>query len=183
MKKTKAERDDEPSRAQFSPPPGWAIELPSRLHELWPWFAAVWSFDYGDPAPLAELIRAGDVPIEFRVAVADIAQGIRKPNLRAAAKAKIPASERAKLAASISVILGLRDSIKFRALGPNESLRPGAVSVGDYCQQEPIEVMREADERGREIMLMAAEEFRVSLETIENLMREARDRLSRWPVV
>ena len=171
------------SREEWFQQPGWAIDLPLRLHQVWPWFDALWAFDYGDPSLLAELVCRDPIPEEFKSAIADIIQGKRKPNLKAANKAKIPASERAKIAASISVILGLRDAIKFRALGPNEDLKPGATSVADYCGLEPIEVIRDADETGRDALKLAADEFGISIETVENLLREAKARLSRWPVV
>lgn len=165
--------------------PGWATRLPTRLSDTWRWFEAVWSYDYGDPRQLTELVRSEPIPPEYTNAVATIIAGERLPNRKAVAKAKIPAKERAETAVLVSVCLGIRDEVKYRAFGPD--LDPdrehgvGAAAVASSI--EPIELMRNADELGRECIQIAADAWGVSTETIENLIREAKTRLAAWPTV
>lgn len=177
----------EPTKAfDWASQPDWACCLPDRLREVWPWFAALWAFDYGDPLPLVDLIRNGSIPAEFVGAVADIVAGRRKPNLRAAAKAKIPAAERAEVATLLSVSFGFRESIKYRASPEHyavQGVKPGATAISYRSQREPIEIMRSADKLGRKVIDTASKRYGVSHETIENLLREAKERLARWPSV
>ncbi len=165
--------------------PGWALLLPDRLSDTWRWFEALWAYDYGDTRQLSELIRTEAIPPEYTDAVAKIVAGDRKPNRKAAAKAKIPASERAQTATLVSVAQGLRDKVKYDAidpaLDPNRENGTGAAAIAKT--HEPIEIMRSADELGRDCLETAAKEWGVSTETIENLIREAKARLSRWPEV
>ncbi|WP_373190807.1 hypothetical protein [Halomonas sp.] len=163
--------------------PGWAHHLPQRLRDTWSWFEALWAFDYGDPRQLAELIRTEPIPPEYTSAVAAIVAGERKPNRKASAKARIPAKERAHTATVVSVCFSIREIVKYTVLphdGDPEKGR-GAAAVADTI--EPIELMRNADKLGRECLQSAADHWGVSTETIENLMREAKERLAAWPDV
>lgn len=51
------------------------LSLPPRLNELWPWFNAVSSWDWGDTQPLAELILTEPIPPEFQAAVSAMCLG------------------------------------------------------------------------------------------------------------
>ncbi|PAU81052.1 hypothetical protein CK501_05675 [Halovibrio salipaludis] len=163
----------------------WCTRLPKRLSDTWQWFSAIWAYDYGDPEPLGTLIQGGDIPAEYRQAVSDIVTGKRKPNRRAAAKAKIPARERAEAASAISVCQGLRDMVKYNAINPD--LDPegewGAGAAAVAHTVEPVELMRGADDVGQDGLRIVCEEYGVSEEAAENLMREAKARLARWPEV
>ncbi|MDI5987031.1 hypothetical protein QLQ85_19785 [Halomonas sp. M4R5S39] len=165
--------------------PGWAHLLPERLRETWPWFEAVWAFDYGDPRQLADLILTDAIPPEYTAAVAAIVAGERKPNRKATAKAKIPAKERAETAVLVSVCQGARDEVKFRAFNPcRDPDRLNGIGAGAVADSiEPVELMRNADKLGRKCLQTAAGHWGVSTETIENLMREAKARLAAWPEV
>ena len=148
------------------------IDAPGRLHQTWDWFVAVYAWDYGEPEVLAELIRSEPIPAEYREAVAAIVAGERKPNLRAAAKMKIPAQEHLRLAGSVSVVIELCATIKQQA-----------IEVGDRKALEPIDIIREAENESREAVFAAANEFGVSVETVENILRVMRARIAAWPVV
>lgn len=163
--------------------PGWAHHLPQRLQDTWPWFEALWAFDYGDPRLLAELISTEPIPAEYTSAVAAIVAGERKPNRKAAAKARIPAKERAHTATVVSVCFSIRDIVKFTAIHPGDDPQGecGAAAMADTI--EPVELMRNADRVGRECLQTAADHWGVSTETIENLIREAKERLATWPDV
>jgi hypothetical protein len=150
------------------------LDVPDRMQELWPWVCAFCAYDYGDAMEVAKLIRESEsIPDEFKCAVADVVSGLRKPNLRAAAKVKIPPSEMMKIAGSISVPLGLCDAFKYR--GVNE--------IAERLKKEPIDLVRELENDARKILLDAADELGVHVETIENLLREMRRRVNAWPVV
>jgi len=161
------------------------IDMPSRMNALWGWVCALYAYDYNDPKPLSELIRiGGEIPPEFIGAIADIVAGLRKPNKKAAVKLKVPASEYMKIAASVSTILGLVDTIKYDAIFPGDvSEKPGACSVGEYHAQEPEEVLKQANQTGRETKQRAADHFGISLETVENMIRELRKKIKEWPDV
>lgn len=156
----------------------------SRINETWAWFCAVCAYDFGDVAPLAELIRTEDAPQEYRGAVADIVAGVRKPNKRAAAKLKLPAAEMMQMAACVEVVIGIADDIKVRtiAFGAPEGML-GAKGLAWVRGEEPIDVIRRADAFVKVAYTTASSELGVSIETIENLVRELRRRISMWPHV
>ena len=157
-------------------------EAPPRLNECWDWFGAVWAFDYGDPGPLSALVLAGQIPPEFQPVVADIIAGKRKPNRKAAAKAKIPPAERGNLVAALSHMYDLIESIKWRTWA-RDGLKPGVTSIADRLGAEPIEILQKLKADRDEIIAVACRSFGVSSETLENLMREARERIAKWPTV
>lgn len=143
---------------------------------LMPWFRAVCAYDWADPAPLAELILAESVPPEFRIAIADIVKGERKPNLKAATKSKIPAAERASIAEAVGCVIDLCETIKFGTLEGNEAM-------ADRLGMEPIDIIRKLEDVARKAKENAADQLSVSVETIENLLRDVTARMDRWPVV
>jgi hypothetical protein len=152
------------------------ISIPSRLNQLWPWFNAVCSWDWGEPVPLAELIRSEPVPDEFRQAVADIVVGKRKRK-RNWQKGLIPAAERMQIAGSVSLIVDLCRIIRTETV---EGLEGISNRLGNV---DPIDIVRTCEATARRAQLEAADQLGVSVETIENLLREMRARIDRWPVV
>ena len=151
------------------------LGIPRRLNELWPWFNAVCSWDWGDPIPLSELIRSEPIPEEFRTAVGDIVEGTRKRK-RNYVKSKIPAAERLKIAGSISIVIDLCNTLKTGAA-------EGIQSMASRLNVEPIDVIRKLEAEARKTQKDAAKQLGVSVETIENLIRDMRARIARWPVV
>ena len=143
---------------------------------LMPWFRAVCSYDWADPAPLSELIQAEPVPLEFREAIATIINGERKPNFRAAVKSKIPAAERVDIAEAVGAIIDLVHSLKFNTV-------EGMESIADRKGVEPIELIRDLENTARKTKKDAAKQLGVSVKTIENLLRDVSARMDRWPVV
>jgi hypothetical protein len=161
------------------------FDAPRRLCEVWEWFSAFYAFDFGDRQPLATLIRAGkEVPPEFRSAVADVISGDRKPNLKRAAKVKVPPGEAVRVACSVEGIAMLCE--KFRAApawSGDGRHRTRLEEVADDRGTEPIQELRALQAVARDTVETAAQQFNVSIETIENLMREVRRRVEAWPVV
>lgn len=159
------------------------LNMPRRMNELWEWVNAVSAFDYGDPEPLANLVRSTPaIPDEFRPAVADVIQGKRTPNLKAASKLKVPARERMRLAGTLSIVTGLADVLR-RVPQVGDEGETGAIGIADRKGVEPIKVARELEATARDAIRDAASDWGVSVETIENLLRELKDRIERWPVV
>lgn len=151
------------------------LSLPPRLNELWPWFNAVSSWDWGDTQPLAELILTEPIPPEFQAAVSAIVSGTRKRS-RNWHKSKIPAAERMKIAGSISYIIDLCRVIRRGAA-------EGLEVMADRLAMEPIDIVRQTEGEARKVQADAAEQLGVSVETIVNLLREMRKKIKRWPVV
>jgi hypothetical protein len=150
------------------------------MNELWEWVVALDSWDYCDPIPLSELVLQKEIPLEFKQAISDIVSNKRKPSKRAAAKLKVPASERMKIAGSISVIFGLIDALKFDTLYPEGR---GSVGVGAMRKCEPTDVLRELESEQRQEIESICIELGVSRETVENILRELRKKIKLWPIV
>jgi hypothetical protein len=154
-----------------------STDIRDRLSKTWPWFKAVYAFDYADPAPLCELIRTEPIPPEYLDAVADIVAGKRQPNRRAAAKFKksLPATKRMQIASSLNFIFGIRDFLK--------SSPQHTENVASEQRIEPQENIQFLNDEFRTEFEKSAKSYGVSTETLENLLREFRERIARWPVV
>ncbi len=149
------------------------------MRDTWYWVVAIDAWDYCDPEMLATIIVEEPIPEEFKPIVADIISGKRKPNKKAAAKLKIPARERMRIAFFISVELGMIDVSKYDVIHPEGK---GVVGIGAKYGMEPIDVQRRLEKQARDIIRHYSEEFNVSQETIENLLRDLRKKMETWPV-
>lgn len=156
------------------------IHIPSRMNDLWEWTVALDAWDFCDPSLLTELVLLKEIPIEFKQALSDIVAGKRKPNKKAATKLKIPAKERMKIAGSISVNCGIIDIFKFDANYPEGK---GVVGIGAMQGREPVDILRELEAEQVELIREAAKDLNVSVETIENLLRDMRNKIKLWPAV
>lgn len=156
--------------------------MPSRMNDLWPWVMALDAWDYCDPSPLSELVKKWPIPDEFKGAVSDIIAGRRKQKRKAAAKLKIAASERMKLAAFLSTGLDVVGSFTMRGTIPSLD------DIADKCIVnpkivEPKKVVDWLNKEKREIIELGASEAGVSTETIEDLLRDLREKINKWPSV
>jgi hypothetical protein len=152
------------------------IDAPQRMQDTWAWVNAFCAFDYGDPVPLAALVEHEDIPPEYRSALADVVSGVRKPDKRAAAKLKVPADLMMVYAMSIDSSVGFVEYIHH-----HNSLDRIAESY--HPAKEPREIIAQWQATGQEHVKLAMKDFKVSKETIKNLMREMRERIDRWPCV
>jgi hypothetical protein len=152
------------------------LDVPPRMNELWEWVNAIYAYDFGDREPIAELVKAGEIPKEFRLTVANIIAGTREPNYKAGAKLKIPAREGMKVAGTVATNLGLCDAVKKNAKWITEN-NPRFFSV------DAIEIVRSLEGEARKIVSDAARDLRVSEDTIISLLQEMARRVDRWPVV
>lgn len=155
-------------------------DAPQRLCDLWMWVAAIDSWVYCDPYPLAELIKSEDIPAEFKRVVSSIIIGDKKQNKKGAARIKIPANKRMDIAVCIDSILGILDSFKYGTVAGGESF---CCHVGDKKGVEPLEIMQQLHEEQKNLIKGCAKEHGVSTETIENLLRDMRRYINDWPVV
>lgn len=149
------------------------LDAPRDMRDHWLWICAIDAYDYNDSEPLSKLIRETEqIPTMFKDVIADIVQGERRPNKKAAAKLKLPASERMQIAGTLSGVLGIVEAFK-----------RGLNGVADKQSKEPIDVLRELEADARIIMIEAASDLNVSLETLENLLRDFRKKIEDWPNV
>lgn len=158
-----------------------------RVNEVWEWVIALDAFDFNCVEPLAALVRSKSIPDDLRPIVADIISGNRKPNLRAAAKLKIPAGERMKIAGTLSAVLGLIDMFKHEkifdlAYGLEERVERPAIDIrADASGSDPLDVVQELDAKRQETIASAARDLGVSTETVENLLRDLRRKIREYP--
>lgn len=150
------------------------------------WIVALDAFDHDAPDELARLIEGQPVPVELRPVIAAIIRGERKPSRRRAAKLKLPASERMQIAASIMAVLDLIDSFKTGTQYDDQDgwhERKSLDIAADRRGVEPITVLRDLEARARAAYERAAASLGVSTETVENIVRELREKLNSWPDV
>lgn len=151
------------------------------MRELWPWVCALDAFDYGDKNELGKLISTSTtVPPEFMTIVGDIVKGKRTPNYKAAPKLKIPATERMKVAGSLSLNLGLMDNFRYDAIDGESNLM-GASLVADQKGKEPQEIISDLSEERRNLMEESAKELGVSIPTLKNILLDLEVKIKNWP--
>lgn len=167
-----------------------AVNFPSMSAEMmseWSWVCAIDAFDYCQPEPLAELIRSEPIPQNLRPVIASIVTGQRQPNKKAAAKLKLPADERLRIAGSLSTVLALIEIIKHGAVDPSLPGLRGVNMLSDCLERgkgrEPVEILRELEAEARQVIEDTAKQFNVSVETIENLLRDMRRKIADYPNV
>jgi hypothetical protein len=152
----------------------YMIDAPRRMQDTWAWVNAFCAFDFNDPQILADLIVKEAVPPEYRQALADVVTGVRKPDKRAAVKLKVPANLMMVYAMSIDSSVGFVEYIHHhKALD----------RIAEREQKNPSDIIAKWQATGQEHVGLAMKDFKVSKETIKNLMREMRTRIDRWPVV
>ena len=138
------------------------------------WCGALVAFDYCDTGPLAALVRGEAIPLELRSVIASIIAGDRKPNRRAAAKSKVDAAERLQIGATVDALL-----VTIAELKHPEITEPWA----DLRQAEPADAILRLNEWIERVYLVASDRLAVSRETVENLVREYRQKMQDWPRV
>jgi hypothetical protein len=151
--------------------------MTDRLKETWPWFTAFYAYVYADPKPLCDLIRSEPIPAEYLEAVADIVAGDRPPDRKAAAQfpESLPAAKRMQIAVSLHTMSEIRD---FLLSSPQHT-----ENVAGEQGIEPNENRSFLYKEFRQDFEKSAKSYNVSTETLKNLRRELRARMSRWPVV
>ena len=134
------------------------------------WIAAIVAWDFCDPAMLGDMIASEATPPELRPVIAAIITGERKPNRRAAAKSKVPATERFHIGQVLDAIEGLRRSGNLGDLADRAALEPG-------------DLVRRLNQYGARFYEVAEKNLGVSRETAENLVREYRAAMNNYPRV
>lgn len=156
-----------------------------RYLDAWPWVVAIDAYDFGAPEPLAELMATEAPPEELRPVIAAIVTGKRKPNLKAAAKLKIPAGERLQIAGAVSTCLGVFDDLKRSAIDPEVNDEAGVRMLAERAGEtrEPAEILRYLEAKARKTIEWAAREAGVSTESLEDLLRHLRKKIEHYPDV
>ena len=157
-------------------------DAPPRMQELWHWVTAIDAWDYKDPAPLAELVIKEDIPHELKSVVSSILLGVRKQK-RAS---KIPANERMEIAKVISGMFYMIDDLRYRkvrasyGLGDNSG---ASIVAAEQKGLEPEELMNKLHSTHSKLLRDTAQQLEVSVETVENLLRDMRKKIQSWPNV
>ena len=153
------------------------------MQDAWRWVVAIDAYDYNQRQPLADLVAAEPVPEELRPILAAIIAGDRTPNLRGAAKLKLPATERMQIAASLMAIMEIIDTLKYEAIditGAEPDLR-GASMFEIVKGGTAGGIMRHLEGEARRAVEIATDRYGVSVETIENLLRDLRNKMQAYP--
>ncbi len=170
---------------------GSSYEYDRRFDENIEWVMALYCYDLCDGNPLAELIAQKTIPEELCPAIADIVSGKRKPNKRAASKLKNTPKEKIDAAVAVSTVLGLLDDLQYGKdfyLGLDDDgneLARGKLteSVADRRGEEPIAIIRRLNEKKKQVIEIAAKNLDISTETVENILRDLRDKIKNYPNV
>lgn len=144
----------------------------------WPWFCAVWAFDYDDPEPLSKLIRTQPIPDELRNLIADIVLGQRKPNKKAAVKTKIPAAKRGDIFFKDCQTRFIRDALTPLSLRllERDTIRYGLTPI------EPIELMRSMELMGKcDLTDKLQDAYGASRSVLTKIRSEGYERARKWP--
>lgn len=156
----------------------------AELREAWPWIWALDAFDYGDPSMLADLVASQEIPAKLRPQIAKIVTGERRPSKKGAAKIKVQPKERMELAAAVSVLVGLYDRLKLDwATDGDGEARPLLEIGADKARIEPIEQKRRLEALARRAIVGRAEAYGICEETVEDLVRTLRKKLTSYPDV
>jgi len=144
------------------------------LADIERWCEAVVAFDFCDPSLLADLVANEPVPDDLRPFVASIISGERKPNRRKAAPSKVEASKRFRIGGLVSAVLNALDDADHPDItGP----------MADRMGIEPSEAVGRLNRQRVEAYEAAARIADVSRETIEDLVRDYREKVRNWPDV
>ncbi len=157
-------------------------DAPPRMQELWHWVTAIDAWDYKDAAPLAELVVKEDIPHEFKSVVSNILLGVRKQK-RAS---KIPANERMEIAKVISAMFYMIDDLRYGKVCASYGLGDdsgASIVAAEQKGLEPEELMSKLHSTHAKQLQDAAQQLEVSVETIENLLRDMRKKIQSWPNV
>lgn len=155
------------------------LDIPFDMNENWAWIVALDAWDYCEPSLLAELVLKDPIPEPLKPHISRIVSGERKPNKKAAVKLKIPATDRMKIAGSLSTVIGLIDVIKHDGKGEYS----GIEACADREAKEPQQVLNELEAERERVIHETATQLGVSVETIENLLRDLRKKINEWPNV
>ena len=156
-----------------------AFHATESFWEDWDWIKAMDAYDFADTSPLAELLRSERaIPANIRLKIAEIVEGERKPNRKAAAKLKVDPQERLEIAAKLSYKLGVVDLYK---KGPHVDLEypgEGHTKKLDYMADEsglePEEILRFLEQNSKKVIEETAHDAGVSVSTLQNWLRDFR---------
>lgn len=151
-----------------------------KIRDVMRWIVAIDSWDYCDGTLLAELVIKEVIPEEVKPLIGSIIDGSRIKKTKAAVHLKIPANERMRIAESLSINLGLIDTLKTAETITGETLLEWQADKNGI---EPIESKRWLENQAQEIIKDAAKQLSVSVETIENLLRDFRRKIANFPDV
>lgn len=159
-----------------------------QIADSWPWICALDAFDFGATKRLSDLVASRDIPAELRPALARIISGDRKPNAKRGSKLKVPAECRMAIAGAISQALGEIDDVEFgrlRDLSKFDTFEEARIleAMADSLRQEPNDIRNYLNDVRRNVIERSAEALGVSIETVENMLRDLRKKIENYPDV
>lgn len=170
----------------YSERTGYALELPEFPREIldaWGWVMAFYAWDHGDPQKLKELILSDqELPRELKPALAARISGERKPNKKAASQQKIPAADRMLIAMHFSTAMYFSKANETFGLAGSDDQRY-IDWVADRDRKEVLEVKRSMRKHRRLAAKKVSERFGISVETLENIVRDMRKKAREYPDV
>lgn len=165
---------------------GYALEIPEfprQVLDAWGWVMAFDAWDHGDPQKLKELILSDqEIPRELKPALAVRISGEKKPNKKASSQQKIPTADRMLIAMHFSTAMYFSKANEtFGLAGPDEQRYIDWVANRD--RKEVLEVKRSMQRYRRLAAKKVAERFGISVETLENILRDMRKKAQEYPDV
>jgi len=158
------------------------LDAPQRLIDLWEWIIAIESWIYQDGELLAELVKAEEIPNEFRGFISRIVAGEEKQKR----KGKIPARERMRIAQAIDYNFYIIDTFYHAKVSEAQAGETGlslCAYVADSKGVEPSEMVIYLQNMHQKILKDSAKQLGVSEDTIKNLLRDMRSYIKNWPLV
>jgi hypothetical protein len=152
--------------------PVWKKGLNPEFFNQWEWVAAVVAYDWGDPQPLATLVREREtLPDNVRVVLADIVAGERKPDEKKISQATVKGADRMAAGRWAWVLSITRE---FSNKNASEKADP---------RVEPADFIQALNEKNRRQRKQTADKYGISLDTLDELRREFQRKLESWPVL
>lgn len=152
-------------------------EKASEFRDCIRWIGAIDAWDYCDGTLLADLFLKEDIPIKLKPVISNIISGSRKQNKKAAASLKVPANERIYIAHDLLLALGLIDEFKTAKTDGKSLVEWGA----DKNRIEPSQSRKWLEIEAIRIKKETADKYNVSVQTIENLLLDLRNKLKNFP--
>ena len=168
------------------PKTGYALEIPEfpqQVLDAWGWVMAFDAWDHGNPQLLKELILSDEVmPSELKPALAKRISGEKMPKTKSAAQHKIPAASRMLIAMHFSTSMYFskaNETFGLSGLGDQRYIE----WLADKDRKEIVAVKRGMQRYRRAAAGKVAERFGISVETLENIVRDMRKKSRVYPDV
>ena len=146
-------------------------DFPRAVQHNWHWVAALYAWDRDDPEPLQDCLANQAPPEELQPSIEKRLNGSVRPNKKSAVKLKLPPADRMWLAAHYSVQIYLHSKGN-ETVGIYPDGRRFLEARADELRIEPVELKRQMQNHQRLSQENVADQFGLSVETLENILRD-----------